>query len=117
MKPQKSKPAPTDYPSFQPRLTPLEILLKFAARQANIIEKQSGHNDFTSLNDFVTVAKFLIENQKTFSQQDLFALTRSMDTPASALIRFFNLFVEELVENKSCAKIAGAYDYPVYQLI
>jgi len=124
MKPQKNKPsvknpspAPTDFPSFQPRLTPLEILLKFAAKQANIIEKKSGHNDFTSLNDFVTAAKFLIENQKSFCQQDLFALTRSMDTPAQSLVPFFNLFVDELVTHKRCQKVEGAYDYPMYQLI
>jgi len=112
----KPSTAKNDYPSFQPRITPTQILFKFATKQANMKERHSGEIDNTHLNDFVTVMQFIIENQKSFCRQDLLSLTRSLDTPANYLIPLFNQFCEELITHDRCKQVEGAYDYPVWQL-
>lgn len=69
------------------------------------------------MQDFTTVARFLIEQKTSFSTNDALALSRSMDTPCEALIPLIHEFVAELVRFKRCKVVRGAYDWEMYQII
>lgn len=101
--------------TFRPCLPLAEILANFIASKSKN-KKNSGENESSHLQDFATVARFIIE-QKSFCQSDWYSLSRYLDTQISALIPLIHEFVTELVRCKRCRVVKGAYDHEIFEII
>ena len=114
--PKKNKPSvkvnpAIDYPSFQPTKSLADVTTDFVSKQKQS-RKHNGDNDH--LQDFLNVAKMITENYKSFSFNDFLALTRSLDTPASALTPLFHAWLDELDKGNRLKKVSGCYDWQTY---
>lgn len=110
MKPKANTVKP-EYATFQPIKSLTEVTAEFVSKQEGR-KKSSGDNSY--LRDFLQVANFLTENMKAFSFNDFLTLTRSLDTPASALAPLFHAWIAELDKSKRLIITSGAYDWQQY---
>ena len=101
--------APANSPTHESCLSPLEITDAFVKKQAKDW-KSSGDNNY--LHDFANVARMICVNYRTWSVNDLLAMTRSLDTPAQAIMALHNDWVAELKERGRLTSHASCYDFP-----
>jgi hypothetical protein len=94
--------------TFAPIKSLAEVTAEFVSKHEGR-KKSSGNNDY--LRDFLQVANFLTENLKTFSFNDFLSLTRTLDTPASALAPLFHAWIAELEKSKRLTIVSGCYDW------
>lgn len=115
MKKQQSKKSTVKAPgeSFKPALTLSEITDDFVKKQ-NQKSKDTGANSVIA--DFSTVARMVIANMKSFSIQDILALTRSLDTQVSALVPLIHLWIAELKSHNRIKLQMSCYDAEHYIL-
>lgn len=92
------------------------ILANFIARKTKS-KKHSGDNESSHLQDFATVARFLVEQKTSFSTNDAISISGNLGTPCAALIPLIHEFVAELVRYKRCKIVIGAYEWPIYEII
>ena len=108
-KPNKTSQAPGQ--SFKPAQTLSEITDAFILAQTKK-NKDNGANSVVS--DFATLSRMVIANMKSFSIQDVLALSRSLDTQCSALVPVINLWVEELKKHNRIKLQISCYDAEQY---
>ena len=107
----KTPQAPANHPSFEPAKTVQEITDDFVRKQAKDW-KFSGDNNY--LSDFANVARLICSQYKTWSVNDLLAMTRSMDTPAQAIMSLHNDWIEALKAHGRLTVVNGVYDFPQF---
>jgi hypothetical protein len=109
-KKQSTNQSPSDgFASWKPTLTLAEVTATFVAKH-----KKASDGDNDHLRDFLQVAQFICENQKTFSFNDFLALTRHLDTPADKLAGLFHQWIAELQASDRLKFISGCYDFPQF---
>ena len=100
-----------NHPSFEPAKTVQEITDDFVKKQAKDW-KFNGDNSY--LNDFANVARMICSQYRTWSVNDLLAMTRSLDTPAQAIMSLHNDWIEALKAHGRLTVVSGVYDFPQY---
>ena len=93
--------------SFRPAATLSEITNSFILAQTKK-NKDTGANSVIA--DFATLSRMVIANMKSFSIQDVLALSRSLDTQCSALVPVINLWIEELKKHNRIKLQMSCYD-------
>lgn len=97
--------------SFRPAATLFEITNDFILAQTKK-NRDTGANSVIA--DFATLSRMVIANMKSFSIQDILALSRSLDTQVSALVPLINLWVEELKKHSRIKLQISCYDAEQY---
>ena len=98
----------------QPLRTVAEITDSFAAAQK---KSADGANNY--LNDFLHVAKAVVENfeHRTFSFHDFVIYADHLETPRDELQKFYDGWTKSLQAGGRLQTIDGCYNYAVHAFV
>lgn len=99
--------------TFTPQKNLLEITNSFITAQTKKHKTRDGENN-SALADFGIVARMICDNMKSFSEREVLALSRHLDTQASALIPLVHLWIEELKRHNRIKIQTSCYDWQEY---
>ena len=98
--------------TFAPIKSQAEATADFIASFPNTKDGENGH-----LKDFLIIARMVVENYETFTAQDFFTLLKSKDLPAIETKTFFEAWTVKMLADGRLKKIAGAYEYEIFQVV